>query len=89
MVEDEGPFAPDYPNVILMPLSDDGRLVTASLAVEIVPTVEKGCIKACWAAAHLVAATSKKQVVSTRSRVTGEELRAIRRVVGLAVGMEG
>ncbi len=89
VVEDDGLFGPNYPDVILVPLSDDKRLVIAKLAVEIAPTAENGCSKICWAAGHLVAATSKRRVTGTGSRVTGEELRAIRRVVGLAVGIDG
>jgi len=87
VVEDEGLFAPDYPNVILVPLSDDARLVIGGLAVEIAPTAENGCPEVCWAAGHLVAATSKRRVVGTGARVTEGELGAIRRVVGLAVGI--
>lgn len=87
VVEDVGLFAENYPDVILVPLSDDSRLVIRGLAVEIVPTVENGCSKLCWAAAHLVAATSKQRVVGTGSMVTSDELRAIRTVVALAVGI--
>jgi len=89
VVEDEELFVADYQNVILVPLSDDEKLVILDLAVEIAPTAENGCANICWAAGHLVAATSKKRVTGTGSRVTVEELAAIRRVVGLAVGIDG
>lgn len=88
VVEDEGLFAPDYPNVILVPLSDDSRMVMQGLAVEITPTPENGCSKTCWAVAHLVAATSKRRVAGTGSRVTPVQLAAIRRLVATAVGVE-
>lgn len=32
VVEDDGLFGPDYPNAILVPLTDDHRLVIADLA---------------------------------------------------------
>ena len=34
VVEDSELFAPDYPNVLLVPLADDARLAIADLAVE-------------------------------------------------------
>jgi mRNA-degrading endonuclease toxin of MazEF toxin-antitoxin module len=86
VVEDSGLFAENYPNVILVPLSDDLGLVIRGLAVEISPTAENGCSKLCWAAAHLVAATSKRRVVATGSMVTVTELSAIRRLVAMALG---
>ncbi len=87
VIEDSGLFAENYPNVILVPLSDDLRLVVTGLSVAIEPTAENGCSKLCWAAAHLVAATSKRRVVVTGSKVTDNELGAIRRLVAMAVGV--
>ena len=89
VVEDDGLFAPAYPNAILVPLTDDGALVIPDLSVPIAPTPENGCPKACWAASHLVAATSKHRLAATRSRITPEQLAAIRRQIALAVGVEG
>ena len=88
VVEDDGLFAPGYPNAILVPLTDDAALVIPDLSVAIVPTTENGCAKPCWAASHLVATTSKHRLTASPSRVTGEQLAAIRRQVALAVGIE-
>ncbi|MGI4800369.1 MAG: type II toxin-antitoxin system PemK/MazF family toxin [Janthinobacterium lividum] len=88
VVEDDGLFAPGYPNAILVPLTDDAALVIPDLSVAIAPTTENGCAKPCWAASHLVATTSKHRLTATPSRVTAEQLAAIRRQVALAVGVE-
>jgi len=45
VVEDSELFAPSYPNVILVPLSDDGDFVVSDLALMIEPTPENGCTK--------------------------------------------
>ncbi|MGI4939455.1 MAG: type II toxin-antitoxin system PemK/MazF family toxin [Janthinobacterium lividum] len=89
VVEDDGLFAPAYPNAILVPLTDDGALVIPDLAVPIAPTPENGRRKPCWAASHPVATTSKHRLTTTPSHVTPEQLAAIRRQIALAVGIEG
>jgi mRNA-degrading endonuclease toxin of MazEF toxin-antitoxin module len=89
VVEDTGLFAPAYPNVILVPLTDDAALVIPDLAVRIEPAPENGCVKPCWALAHLVATTSKARLTTTKSRVTEAQLTQIRRRVGLSMGLEG
>jgi mRNA interferase MazF len=88
VVEDDGLFAPDYPNVILVPLTDDAALVIPDLAVPIMPSAENGCSKPSWAASHLVSTTSKARLKATPSRVTPDQLAAIRRQIALAVGIE-
>ncbi len=88
VVEGAGLFAPNYPNLILVPLTDDRTLVVASLSVQIVPSVENGCTKTCWAAAHLVTATSKSRVRPTATYVTPDQLEQIRRQIAFAVGLE-
>lgn len=88
VVEDSDLFDPSYPNVLLVPLTDDPRLAIADLSVAIVPTAENGCTKPCWALAHHVAATSKRRVTVTGSRIDGPELAAIRRLIGLAIGLD-
>jgi len=88
VVEDDGLFAPGHPNAILVPLTDDVALVIPDLSVAIAPTAENGCARPCWAASHLVATTSKHRLTATSSRVTAEQLAAIRRQVALAVGIE-
>lgn len=89
VVEDEALFAPAYPNAILVPLTDDARLAIPDLSVAIMPTAENGCSKPCWAVSHLVATTSKLRLRATPSRITPEQLGAIRRQIGVAVGMTG
>ena len=88
VVEDDGLFAPGYPNAILVPLTDDAALIIPDLAVSIAPSPENGCTKPCWAVSHLVATTSKARLTATPSRITQDELAAIRRQIALAVGVE-
>ena len=89
VVEDEGLFAPTYPNAILVPLTDDAALAIPDLSVAIAPTAENGCSKPCWAVSHLVATTSKARLRATPSHITPDQLTTIRRQVALAVGVEG
>ena len=88
VVEDDGLFAPSYPNAILVPLTEDSALAIPDLSVAIAPTAENGCSKPCWAVSHLVATTSKARLQATSSRVTSEQLTAIRYQIALAVGIE-
>ena len=87
VVEDDGLFAPSYPNAILVPLTEDGALAIPDLSVAIMPTAENGCAKPCWAVSHLVATTAKARLRATASRITAAELTAIRRQIALAVGI--
>ena len=89
VVEDDGLFDPFYPNAILVPLTEDATLAIPDLSVTIAPTPENGCIKPCWAVSHLVATTCKARLAATPSRITPEQLVAIRRQIALAVGVEG
>ncbi len=89
VVEDDGLFAPSYPNAILVPLTEDAALAIPDLSVAITPTPENGCSKPCWAVSHLVATTSKARLSATSSRITPEQLIGIRRQIALAVGVEG
>jgi mRNA interferase MazF len=88
VVEDEALFDPAYPNVILVPLTEDRRLAIPDLSVAIDPTPQNGCSKRCYALSHCVATTSGKRVKPTRSRITADELAAIRRQIALAIGLE-
>jgi len=88
VVEDDGLFAPGYPNTILVPLSDNQALIIPDLAVAIAPAAENGCSKPCWAVSHLVATTSKTRLRATQSRITPAQLAAIRRQITLALGIE-
>lgn len=81
-------FAPGYPYVLLVPLSADEAMLIAALAVQLLPTAENGCTKACWAMSYLVTSTAKARIRATESRVTREQLAEIRRQVALAIGIE-
>jgi hypothetical protein len=86
VIEDASLFHPDYPNVILVPLTEDADLVIAALSVRIEPTAENGCTQTCFAVSPLVTGTSKSRVRATGSRITAEELALIRRQVAEAIG---
>ena len=88
VVEEDGLLAPAYPNAILVPLTEDAALAIPDLSVAIVPSEENGCSKPCWAVSHLVATTSKARLRATPSRITREQLAAIRRQIALAIGID-
>ena len=87
VVEDEALFDSAYPNVILVPLSEDQSLAIPDLSVAIDPSQENGCSKRCHALSHCVATTSGKRVKPTGSRITEEQLLVIRRQIALAIGL--
>jgi mRNA-degrading endonuclease toxin of MazEF toxin-antitoxin module len=88
VVEDDGLFAPIYPNVILVPLTEDFALAIPDLSVAIEPTAENGCSKPCWALSQLVTATSKTRLQATTSRITTMQIVTIRRQIALAIGLK-
>jgi mRNA interferase MazF len=88
VVEDETLFDPAYPNVILVPLTEDQRLAIPDLSVAIDPTPQNGCTKRYYALSHCVATTSAARVRPTASQITGRELVAIRRQIALAIGLD-
>jgi mRNA interferase MazF len=88
VVEDDGMFAPNYPNAILVPLTEDGTFAIPELSVPIQPSQENGCTKPCWAVSHLVATTAKARLRTTLCRVTLDQLARIRRQIAFAVGVE-
>lgn len=87
VVQDSSLFDPSYPNVILVPVTEDSRMVLPDLSVRIEPTAENGCTKVCFAVSPLVAATSQSRVQATPSRVTADQLARIRRQVAEAIGL--
>lgn len=87
VVEEDGLFAPGYPNALLVPLTVDPTLAIPELSVRIEPSSENGCTKLCWATSHLITATSKAHIRPTQSRVTAIQLRQIRRQVAEALGL--
>ncbi|SDB07379.1 type II toxin-antitoxin system PemK/MazF family toxin [Belnapia rosea] len=86
VVEDDDLF-PDYPNVILVPLTEDAEFAPAGLAVRIEPTADNGCAKPCYALPHHVAATSKLRLRATESRITPQQLSEIRERIAIAIGL--
>jgi mRNA interferase MazF len=88
VVEDGELFGPSYPNVILVPLSEDGELAMADLALIIEPSPENGCTKRSYALSHCVMTNSKQRATATQSHIRPEQLAAIRRQIALAIGLE-
>lgn len=86
VVEDDDLFDSAYPNVILVPLTEDAHLAIPELSLAIDPMPQNGCPKRCYALSHCVATTSAARVRPTSSRVTGEQLRIIRHQIALAIG---
>lgn len=89
VVEDHELFDAAYPNVILVPLTEDAGLAIAELSVAIDPTPENGCPQRCHALAHCVTTTSLRRIAPTRSRITTEQLAQIRERIGLSIGLGG
>ena len=87
VVEDNELFDPEYPNVILVPLSEDGELAPADLVLQIEPSPENGCSKRCYALSSYLAATSTRRVRATQSHILPEQLATIRRQIALAIGL--
>jgi mRNA interferase MazF len=88
VVQDSSLFDPAYPNVILVPLTEDGSMVLPDLSVRIEPTPENGCTKTCFAVSPLVAGTSRSRIHATPSRIATDQLMRIRRQVAEAIGLE-
>jgi len=87
VVENNRLFAPEFPNVILVPLSEDHELAAPELSLIIEPTPENGCPSRCHALSSVVTATSTARVRPTGSRITTDQLAEIRRQIGLAIGL--
>ncbi|TCZ66168.1 type II toxin-antitoxin system PemK/MazF family toxin [Roseicella aquatilis] len=87
VVEDSELFDPAYPNVLLVPITEDAQLGIPDLSVPIAPTAENGCTKPCFALATHVTATSKARIRPTASAITGAQLEAIRARIAIALGL--
>ena len=87
VVEDSELFDPGYPNVVLVPLTEDARLGIPDLSVPILPTPANGCSKPCFALATHVTATSKARIRPTEAAITPDQLAAIRARIGIALGL--
>ena len=88
VIENSELFDPSYPNLILVPISEDRELASPDLSVNLDPTPENGCTKRCYALSSYLAATTKRRVRPTESCILPEQLEIIRRQVALAIGVE-
>jgi mRNA interferase MazF len=88
VVENDQLFGPAYPNVVLVPLSEDSLLASPELALSIDPTPENGCPKRCYALSYCVATTSIERLRTTSSHILPDQLTVIRRQIALAIGVE-
>ena len=86
VVEDDGLFAPNYPNVIVVPLTEDADLAIPDLSVVIDPTPGNGCTNRCYALAPSVGSVSMARVRGTASRLTDEQVTRIRVLIAEAIG---
>lgn len=87
IVEESGLFAHGYPNVILVPITDDENLAIPDLSVIIDPTSENGFPKRSIIVSHLVSTTSKSRIEPTSCRITPEELAEVREQIAFALGL--
>ena len=87
VIQDEVLFAPDFPNVILVPLTEDATLAIPGLSEPIEPSAGNGCTKLCFAIAPFAASTSMARIRTTSSRITADQLARIRRQVAEAIGL--
>jgi mRNA interferase MazF len=87
VVEDETLFAPEYPNVLVVPLTSDAGIAMPSLSVTIDPTPENGCEQRCFALAPFVTTVSTRRVRVTASCIGREQLAAIRGRIAAVIGL--
>lgn len=88
VVEDTDLFDQLYPNVLIVPLTEDTSFVIASLTIKIEPTPENGCTKTCYAVSHCVTTASKQRIKTvTASHITESEVAAIRRQIVESLGL--
>ena len=87
VVEDHELFDPNYPNVIVVPLTNDAVLAIPGLAVAIDPAPDNGCEQRCFALAPSVTSVSVRRENATKSRVRPDQLDQIRRRIAEAIGI--
>ena len=87
VVEESALFDPDYPNVIVVPLTSDARLAIPGLSTAIEPTPENGCAQRCFALAPSVTSVSVQRVQATASFISAEHLADIRRRIAESIGL--
>jgi mRNA interferase MazF len=87
VVEDDELFAPDYPTVIVVPLTNDALLAIPGLSVAIDPTAENGCQQRCYALSPSVTSVSVGRIRGTESRVRPDQLVDIRKLIAEGIGV--
>ena len=88
VVQDDSLFDPSFPNVLVVPIAESAAFLIPSLVVAIDPTKENGCTKRCYAVSHSIAVASKQRIErTTDSRITGEQLRHIRRQIAECIAV--
>ncbi|MHB8144787.1 MAG: type II toxin-antitoxin system PemK/MazF family toxin [Vulcanimicrobiaceae bacterium] len=88
VIESPDLFDELYPNVLVVPLTDDRAYVIPALSVEIAPSPQNGCAKTCYAASHAVTTASKQRVeAATASQITLEQVERIRLQVAESIGL--
>jgi mRNA interferase MazF len=86
VVEDDELFDPSYPNVLVVPLTNDPLLAIPGLAVTIEPTRENGRERRCFALAPSVTSVSANRIRATASRIQRNQLAEIRLRIAEAIG---
>ena len=87
VIEDDGLFDQTYPNVIIVPLTEDAGLAIPGMSVKIPPTGANGRSKTSFALPASVTATSKTRLRQTGSCITPEQLLQIRHQLAEAIGL--
>lgn len=86
VVETESLFAENYRTLLVVPLTRDPQFaVISTLVVQIEPSDENGAPERCWALCHHVTAASLTRCRRTPSRITAEQLSAIRAGIHTAI----
>jgi mRNA interferase MazF len=87
VVDDDVLFGPDYPMVILVPITSEEGLVSPLLALTLDPTPENGCSRRCYALAPFVTAAAVARIRPTESMITRDQLAQLRRQIALSIGL--
>jgi mRNA interferase MazF len=87
VIQDEALVGPTYPNVILVPQTEDAHLGIHRLVEQIEPTTENGRSNRCFALAPFVVSTWTARIRATQTRITADQLARIRRQVAEAIGL--
>jgi mRNA-degrading endonuclease toxin of MazEF toxin-antitoxin module len=87
VVEDHELFPDAYPNVLVVPLTQEAGLAYPTFSEQIEPTPENGAEATSWALAHHVTSVSLRRIALTESRITPSQLAGIRERITIALGL--